>query len=189
MTNPYSPPATSARRVPTASLNSRLATMPQFAILGLFIVIGWLATKSVLGIAGGAVAYVICSYSARALIPRAHRRGTLLARNEQFEEAIRAHEESYAFFTRHAWIDRYRAITMLTPSAMSYREIALVNIAFAYSQMGDGAKAKEFYRRALDEFPDSGLASASLKLIEAVERSHGHAEVGESGQQGKGKTP
>ena len=85
---------------------------------------------------------------------------------------FRAQQESYDFFTRCRWLDRYRAVTLMSLSAISYREMALINIAFAYSQIGDGGKAKEHYERALDDFPNSGMASAALKLINSVERSN-----------------
>jgi TolA-binding protein len=58
---------------------------------------------------------------------------------------------------------------MMSPSAISYREMALVNIAFSVSQLGQGTDAKEYYQRALDEFPNSAMAKAALRLIESVE--------------------
>ena len=60
---------------------------------------------------------------------------------------------------------------MMSRSAMSYREMAQINIAFAYSQIGDSAKAKQYYQRALDEFPHSGMARAALRMIDSVERT------------------
>lgn len=53
---------------------------------------------------------------------------------------------------------------------MSYREMALVNIAFAYSQIGNGERAKAYYQHALEEFPNSSMAIAALRLIESVEQ-------------------
>ncbi|MCH7726751.1 MAG: tetratricopeptide repeat protein [Planctomycetes bacterium] len=140
------------------------------------VTIGWFATESPFGVFCGAAVYLIYSFGSRKLIPRAHRRGMRLSQTQQFEDALRAHEESYEFFTRHSWLDLYRSITMMSPSAMSYREMALINIAFAYSQIGNGKKAKEYYQRAHEQFPDSGMASAALKMIESIERSHVESE-------------
>ncbi len=78
---------------------------------------------------------------------------------------------SYDFFTRHPWIDDWRFITLLSSSRVSYREMALLNMAFCHAQEGDGVKAKEFYQRTLKEFPDSGMAKASLRMIESAEKS------------------
>jgi tetratricopeptide (TPR) repeat protein len=163
-------------RVPLVRQISWPATIPQLLSLAAAITVGWFATQSATGVFCGAAVYLIYSFSSCKLIPRAHRRGIRLSQNQQYEDAIRSHEESYEFFTRHSWLDRYRSITMMSPSAMSFREMALINIAFAYSQIGDGKKAKEYYQRALDEFPDSGMASAALKMIESIERSAAEAE-------------
>jgi tetratricopeptide (TPR) repeat protein len=173
VTNPYtSPTASPPRPVPTVRPISWPATIPQLAALVAAMAVGWLATRSPAGAFGGAAAYLIYSYGSRSLALGAHRRGLCLIRAARFEEAIRAYQESYDFFSRHAWLDRYRSVALMSPSAMSFREIALVNIAFAYSQIGNGEKAKEFYQRALDEFPTSAMASAALTLIESIERSH-----------------
>ncbi len=68
-------------------------------------------------------------------IARAHRRGMRLYRSQQYAAAIQSFGESYDFFARHEWIDRFRAITMMSPSAISYREMALCNIAFGHRKL------------------------------------------------------
>ncbi len=144
--------------------------LPRFHSSSLFLplwsLVGFV-TPTTSGVVWGAAVYLIYSVGSRKLIPRAHRRGIRLSQTQQFEDAIRAHKESYEFFTRHSWLDRYRSITMMSPSSMSYREMALINIAFAYGQIGNGEKAKEYYQRAQREFPDSGMAIAALKMIES----------------------
>ena len=139
MANPYtSPTASRTQRVSTVRSFSWPATIPQLLALTAAVTIGWFATQSPSGAVWGSAVYLIYSFSFRKLIPRAHRRGVRLLQTQHFEDGIRAHEESYQFFTRHAWLDRYRSITMMSPSATSYREMALMNIAFAYSQIGNG---------------------------------------------------
>jgi len=61
---------------------------------------------------------------------------------------------------------------MMSPSAMSFREMALINIAFAHSQIDNGEKAKHYYQRALDEFPNNGMAIVALRMIESAEQSN-----------------
>ncbi len=56
----------------------------------------------------------------------------------------------------------------MTPSAMSYREMALCNIAFCYSQIGKGEQALKYYQQAISEFPDCGLAEAAIRMIEST---------------------
>lgn len=60
---------------------------------------------------------------------------------------------------------------MLNSSAMSFQEMALCNIAFCYTQLENIEQAKKYYQRALDEFPESGLALAGLQYIEALENN------------------
>ena len=49
--------------------------------------------------------------------------------------------------------------------------MALVNIAFCYSQIGDGRKTKDYYLKALDQFPNSEIVKTFLKTIESIENS------------------
>lgn len=116
----------------------------------------------------GPIAYFALLIGLRTLVPRDHRRGIRHVRRGQYELARNCFLESYAFFTRHAWIDRYRAIALLSPSYMSYREMALCNAAFCSMQAGDGKRGEQLYRQALEEFPDSGTASAALNMIESA---------------------
>lgn len=120
------------------------------------------------GAAPALALYLCYSMGSRSLLARHHRRGMALVRQGKFDDAIAAHEASYAFFQRQEWIDRYRAVTMMSPSAISYREMALVNIAYCHAQAGRGAKAKEGYERALEQFPGSGIATAGLNMLKSM---------------------
>lgn len=147
---------------------SWFAMFPQFAAMGCAMAIGiYLAPRSN-GVILGAAAYLAYSIGSRMMIARDHRRGMRLFRRQDYVAAIQAYEDSYAFFARHAWIDQFRAIVLMSPSTVSYREMALCNIAFCYSQLGSGQKAEWYYRRTLEEFPSSGLAAAALRMIESV---------------------
>ena len=174
MANPYSSPSATAAsrgRTPVIRPISWTALIPQLAALALMTGAASLISKSSNGLIYGVVAYLAYSWGTRLLIPRAHRRGLRLVRRRQFEQAASAFQESYDFFTRNLWLDRYRAIIMLSASGMTYREMALCNMAFCFSQIGEGAKAKEHYRRVLAEFPNNGLAQTTLRMIESAEQS------------------
>lgn len=158
-------------RTPVVRQISWPAVLPQLASLAGAVAIGVFVTRTSNGVILGTAAYLTYSLSSRMFIARAHRRGMRLCRRQEFAAAIQAFEESYDFFARNTWIDRFRAIVMMSASAISYREMALCNIAFCYSQLGDGQKAESYYRRALDEFPNSALAVAALRMIESV-RQH-----------------
>jgi tetratricopeptide (TPR) repeat protein len=86
----------------------------------------------------------------------------------EFRQAIAQFEAAYAFYTRRPLIDRYRYFLKLS-SIYTYREIVLIDLAACYSQVGEGEKSKQVYRRVLKEFPNNRVAQVSLKAIEAWE--------------------
>lgn len=139
-------------------------------IIGVFMLI-WYVFHSENAIFYGALTYFLISYSLKNLIPRDHRKGVKKTKLEKFEDAIPYFEKSYAFFKKHEWLDKYRTITLLSPSRMAYREMALANIGFCYGQIGNGKQSKLYYEKTLIEFPESGLAKTALKLISAAEKN------------------
>lgn len=147
-----------------------LSVLPQLAIMGL--IIGLLYIVGVKQcVLLGALAYLAISLALRSGIATAHRRGISRFKRKQYKEAIPEFERSHDFFARHKWIDDCRFLTLLSSSRVSYREMALLNMAFCHSQAGDGLNAKECYNRALMEFPDSEMAKTSLRMIESAEKT------------------
>ncbi len=155
-------------RVPVIRPTSTFATILQLILLGTAMVVGWNMASAPEGVLAGIAIYLIYSFSTRLLIPRDHRRGIRLVRHQQYEKAIDEFSRSYDFFTRFAWLDRFRYILLMTPSTMSYREIALCNKAFCYSQIGKGKQVLKYYQQAISEFPDCGLAEAAIRMIESA---------------------
>ena len=115
------------------------------------------------------VTYTLLSVGLRTLIPRDHREGIDLVGKKQFTAAIAKFEESYRFFEQYKWVDQYRYVTMLNSSAISFQEMSLCNIAYCYTQLGNHVHARNYYERALSEFPESELAAAGLKYIDSIE--------------------
>jgi tetratricopeptide (TPR) repeat protein len=113
----------------------------------------------------GPLTYLIISFGLRNFVAKDHKQGMKLVRQQQFEKAIPLFENSVTFFTKNNWIDKYRFLTLLSSSRMTYKEMGLCNIAFCYSQTSNVQKAKEYYEHTLKEFPENGLAIAGLKLI------------------------
>jgi hypothetical protein len=56
---------------------------------------------------------------------------------------------------------------MLDSSAVSYREMALCNIAYSYAQLNDRSAALQSYRRAVEEFPESEMAKSGISYLES----------------------
>jgi hypothetical protein len=59
---------------------------------------------------------------------------------------------------------------MLDSSALPYREMALCNAAFSFAQVEEKSRAEEYYRMALQEFPESVMAKRGLEYFESAER-------------------
>lgn len=112
------------------------------------------------------IAYALVS---RRLIAQHHRSGIRAFRRGDLDLAISEMKASYAFFQRHPQLDRFRALTMLSASAMSYRELALINIGFFQAQAGRKDESKAAYRRLMAEFPDNMVGAQTLKMIETFE--------------------
>ena len=152
---------------------SWIAAIPQFIALALAAGIGVLLSPAnwTLGMTCGAGVYVLYSFGSRAMITRDHRAGIVLNSQRRFADAIPYFQRSFEFFDRHDWIDRYRSIVLMTPGAISYREMALVNIAFCYVQIGDGVQACMSYERCLKRFPRNEIALGTLRMMDAAQQS------------------
>ncbi len=127
------------------------------------------AAASVIGLdyalAWGLAGYFALSGTLKNLISRDHRKGIQLIKEERFSEAMHCFEDSYSFYSRNPWVDRFRAITTLSISEMCYREMALMNIAFCLSVTGEQEKAIAEYQRLLGQFPNNKMAEYSLRVL------------------------
>ena len=161
------------QQLPTIRHTSMMMIFSQVALVAL--VIGGInlfmsPASPVTAIAAGVMLYVLYSYGSRMVLTAAHRRGARLVREKKWQPALKAFEESYAFFTKFPWIDEYRFITMLTPTAISYREMALNNMGYVLVQSGDNRKAKQYYVTLLEKYPQSVLAESARKVLAAIDK-------------------
>jgi tetratricopeptide (TPR) repeat protein len=159
-----------ASDTPTIRQVAWISMVPQLIFMALLIYGYYLAGNQDF-IMYGALTYLVISFILRNSIPTDHRFGMALVKRNEFREAIPYFQKSYAYFSKHAWLDKFRFITLLSSSRMSYREMALNNIAFCYGQLGDEEKAKEYYSRTLTEFPGNELAKAALNMLDAGKKS------------------
>ncbi len=113
--------------------------------------------------------YFLYPFISRKLIARNHQNGIKLFKSGSYAQAINEFEKSYDFFTRYQWIDKYRFIALFSASKISYKEMALLNIAFCYSQIGNGSKAKEYYEKTLQQFPGSEMAKSALRMLNPLQ--------------------
>lgn len=153
-----------ASNVPTVKQIAWISLIPQLLFMGL-IIYGYHFLELGDPFFYGALTYLILSFGLRNLVAKDHRQGIKLVKQQQFEMAIPHFENSVTFFTKNNWIDKYRFLTLLSSSKMTYKEMGLCNIAFCYSQTNNGQKAIEYYEQTLKEFPENGLAIAGLKML------------------------
>jgi tetratricopeptide (TPR) repeat protein len=156
-----------ASGIPIVRQLSWLTVLPQVVALFGAMAVAFLLNASNPALYGAA-AYLAYSIGSRIVITRSHRAGVRLTKQQRFAEAIPKFQQSLAFFESQPWIDRFRSIVLMSPSAASYREMALANIAFCYGQLGDGEQSRAYYRDCLDRFPESGLATAALRMLDSV---------------------
>jgi tetratricopeptide (TPR) repeat protein len=118
----------------------------------------------------GAAVYLIWSRLSMLVLLRAHRTGIQFLRAGAYAPAIQQFEQSYALFARFPWLDNFRWLTLLSPSALSYREMALNNIGYAFVQLKKFGKARERYQQLLDEYPDGEMADAARTVLASIDK-------------------
>lgn len=96
-------------------------------------------------------------------VTKNHRRGVVLHRSGKYKDAIKEFEKSYDYFKNHRWIDRFRAVVLMSSSKASFMEMALVNMAYCLREIGAKTKSKAMLDRALQEFPNSRMAKSAYK--------------------------
>ncbi len=158
--------------VPVVRRTAWTYLVPQLILLLLLTLFFWKAFPTSLSIAGAyaAVVYLLYSFGSKSVLLKYHREGMHFAKLKAFREAISRFQSSYEFLQKHPWLDKYRFITMLDSSAMSYREMALCNIAYSHAQLDERVLALKYYERALEQFPQSQLARRGVDYIVRIEK-------------------
>jgi len=136
------------------------------SILAAFVLVAWTFARTS-GIFWGAIAYLALSQILRRTIPHHHRSAICHCKRQEFQQAITEFEKSIAFFSNNVWVDKYRAITMLSSSGMSYREMGMVSLGFCYAQLGDGMSARRIYEDCIRYYHNNGMAESALRMLDA----------------------
>ena len=156
---------------PTIRYWSWAHVVPQLLSLALLILLFWIflpAQDVGEAFLFGAAIFVTYSFGSRYLIPTAHRRGMKAMSLKDYDTAIDQFQRSYEFFSKHYWLDKYRGVTMMSPSIWSYREMALMNVASAHVARKDFEAAQAACLRVLDESPQNEIASSTIEMIQAT---------------------
>jgi tetratricopeptide (TPR) repeat protein len=151
-------------RAPLSRQFNILGILCQLAVLGL-IALGFYFIDPANFFFYALFAYFGLTLALHYLVPAHQRRGLALVNRREFAEAIPEFEESYRFFKRHAWVDRFRFITVLDSSRLSYAELALLNRAHCLLMCGRRTEAIRAYRELLEEFPANEAAKKALQAM------------------------
>jgi tetratricopeptide (TPR) repeat protein len=119
-------------------------------------------------IAIAAIVYPIFCRVLRETFAHDHAAGMRAYKAQHFEEAISHFEASYRFFLAHPLTDKCRSLLFGVATQNPYRVIALCNMAYCYTQIGNGNKAIELFEQALQESPECTLARTSLSMLRSV---------------------
>jgi tetratricopeptide (TPR) repeat protein len=155
-----------AERIPVVRQIAWGTLIYQIALMVLFI---WLYSKTSIkdpALAGG-LTFIGLVLVLRFAFSGLHRKGMRHIRKMEYDKAIPYFEGSYEFYTRNSFLDKYRAYLMLSASLMFYKEMALNNIGFCYSQMDKKEEAIFYYRKCVEEYPNCTMAKVALKMLEA----------------------
>lgn len=155
--------------LPVAKQTAWISLIPQLGFMAFLIAVYYVMGTDQFVIFGAGT-YLVISNLLRSLALRDHNQAVKSIKAGDFRNAIPRFQSSYDFLDRYPWIDKYRYLTLLNSSKILFREMALNNIAFCYSQIGEGEKAISYYKRMLAEYPDSDLAKAALNFIAAIQK-------------------
>jgi tetratricopeptide (TPR) repeat protein len=100
---------------------------------------------------------------------RYHQAALKLIRAGKFDEALVPLQKALEFYTEHPGLDRWRHVLMATASRFSLREVAMMNIAYCFGQIGDKEKMIKHYERLASEYPDNMAAQNTLRFIDTLQ--------------------
>ncbi|MGN6647061.1 MAG: tetratricopeptide repeat protein [Cytophaga sp.] len=109
--------------------------------------------------------YLMIAYGTRYFVPLDHRKGMRALRQGKYEQALVDFDKSFAFFSKHLWIDRFRMFAIFSVSKFCYREMAMVNKAFTLACLDRKEEAKALYEACLKEYPKNNVAYYGLKML------------------------
>lgn len=153
-----------ASKLPIVKQVAWLSIFPQITLVGIVFGACYYISPEYFHILGFLI-YIIIIYLLRALIPSKHRKGVKLVKQKKYAEAIPYFQKSFLFFSKNKWLDKFRFITMISSSRISYTEMALLNEAFCLTQLEKKDEAIEKYEKILESYPDSEMAIAALKML------------------------
>ena len=95
----------------------------------------------------GAITYLALAWTLRLIFQRHHRKGMKLLRRKQLSEAAVSFQNSFHFYKKYPWIDKYRFITMFSSNAIPFQQMALNNLGICCLHLGRDREALEAFEK------------------------------------------
>lgn len=162
---------------------SWLMMIPILAIITGFVLAASAMFDVLYGLVGGLVPVVLAQVLRRTVV-RQQYLAVKLMNKDMYKQALPYCEKALAFIERHPWVDRYRWVALMSPTKVSYREMAMSNLAGCYMQVGEAKKAIELWEKMQQEFPGSEFAARALRFVESMKKME---QVQVEAQSGEGE--
>lgn len=95
---------------------------------------------------------------ARSILTKDHVAGVRLMKAGEYSAAVSCFERSCSFFERYPLVDRWRYALVIASSPVTYREMALCNIAACHIQQNNPEDALLACERVLADYPNNSYA-------------------------------
>ncbi len=142
-------------------LNVWASIFPAVPILKIAVslLLSWMGCFVLLVIYGVAISH---------LLIKSYVDGMKYIQDGNYEAGLEAFKEHYDFFDRHPQLGWVYTVLMLDSSKYGHREIALLNQAHAYIQLGNSAEVLRCYEECLALNPKNEMVTSSLNLAAAI---------------------
>ena len=159
-------------RRPIIRQTAWVSIIPQLIVFAVLIALFYLTTNDLrLSVLLCCITYLILSRGSKGIVLRHHRKGMLCVRSNDYATAAAHFENSFDLLRKYPAFDKFRYILLLDSSYIPYTEMALINLAYCSIKLEQIDKAKQYYHKALELFPDSEIAKEALSSIENIESS------------------
>ena len=108
-----------ASNVPTIKQINWIAVILQILLIGIIIYVYRLLNIGDPFIFG-ALTYLILSFGLKNLLSTDHRQGIKLVKQQKYADAIHYFKKSVDYFSKNAWVDKYRFLTLLSFSNITF---------------------------------------------------------------------
>ncbi len=162
------------RRSPSAHEFRWAFFLLQLAALGVCVAAGLAVSgRGPWGAGAGMAVFWIWTYGARARFGRHHAAGARHIRRREYEQALACFARSEAYFAEHPRLDRWRALSVMSTSAASFHEMAMVAQGSCLIRLGRADEARRTYERVRELYPESPWADGALALLDAAAAARG----------------